>query len=81
MKKSWKTTVFGILSLSLAGFQIYTNPATATDPNIMAAVATGLGLIMAKDAEKVPKKAKKAKVTLIEGEDPPPDIPPGPDNQ
>ncbi len=51
-QRNWKTTIFGILTLALAGFQIYTNPTTATDVQTMAAVATGVGLIVAKDGDK-----------------------------
>ena len=49
---SWKTTVFGTLMLALAGFSIYTDPAKATDPNVMATIAGGMGLLLAKDGDK-----------------------------
>lgn len=59
MKRDWKTTIFGILSLSLAGFQIYTNPTSATNPEVMSAVAAGIGLILAKDSAAAPAAPTK----------------------
>ncbi len=50
--RNWKTTVFGILMLAISGFTIYSDPGKATDPNTMATVAGGLGLLLAKDADK-----------------------------
>jgi hypothetical protein len=62
MKKSWKTTVFGAIVLALSGFQIYLNPEVAMKPEIMAGIATGAGLLIAKD-ENVENSGKKQSKT------------------
>lgn len=54
-KKNWKTTILGIITLGLTGFQIYTSPATATSPETMTAIAAGIGLIVAKDGDQTGK--------------------------
>jgi hypothetical protein len=51
-KRNWKTSIFGALMLAMAGFSIYTDPAKATDPGVMGAVAGALGLLLAKDGDK-----------------------------
>lgn len=50
--RNWKTTVFGILMLAFSGLSIYSDPNKATDPQTMAQVAAGVGLIVAKDGDK-----------------------------
>lgn len=50
--RNWKTTISGILTLAFAGLSIWQNPASATDPQVIGAIAGGVGLIVAKDAEK-----------------------------
>lgn len=52
VKKSWKTTFAGVLTLVTTGWQIYTTPATLADPSTMAQILAGIGLIVAKDASK-----------------------------
>ena len=49
MQRNWKTTTAGILAIALAGLQIYTNPASLADPQILGAIVAGIGLITAKD--------------------------------
>lgn len=51
-KRNWKTSVFGALMLALAGFSIYTDPAKATDPQTIATIGGGVGLILARDGDK-----------------------------
>jgi hypothetical protein len=51
-KRNWKTTVFGILMLALSGFSIYSNPAKASDPETIATIVGGIGLVAAKDGDK-----------------------------
>jgi len=48
MKRNWKTTVFGILTLALTGWKIYTTG--SMDAQDIAAITTGGGLIAAKDS-------------------------------
>ena len=64
MKKDWKSTIFGILTLALVGVNIagqarQTNTLDAlskfgANNAQLAAVATGLGLIFAADSKKDP---------------------------
>jgi hypothetical protein len=58
--RNWKTTVFGILMLALAGFTIYNDPSKAADPQTMGAVAGAVGLIFAKDGDKTGTTQKPA---------------------
>lgn len=50
-----KTTLSGILSLVLAGLQVYRNPSVLADPVmgpvIATQVTTGLGMIFARDSK------------------------------
>ena len=50
--RNWKTTFAGILSLALTGFSIYTNPASLANPEVFTGIVAGVGLILAKDADK-----------------------------
>jgi hypothetical protein len=51
-KRNWKTTIVGILVLALSGFSIYSDPSKATDPQTIAQIGGGIGLILAKDGDK-----------------------------
>jgi hypothetical protein len=55
-KSSWRTTLMGILTLLAAGWGVYKHPQALTDPQqqavLVGALATGVGLIAAKDASK-----------------------------
>jgi hypothetical protein len=48
--KNWQTSLAGILTLLLTGLQIYHDPSAATNPQTIAQIAGGIGLIVAKDA-------------------------------
>lgn len=50
-KRNWKTTAAGLGTLALAAWQIYHAPATAADPQTVATVTAGIGLILASDAK------------------------------
>jgi len=52
MKTNWKTTTAGIASLVLAALQITTNHSAASDPQVLTAIAAGIGLLLARDAAK-----------------------------
>ncbi len=52
VKRSWVTTVFGILMLMMGGLRIYEDPSKALDPEVGAMIAGGAGLIAAKDSNK-----------------------------
>lgn len=47
--------------LAIAGFQVYSDPAQATNPQTMATIASGLGLLLAKDAGQAPAAPPEAK--------------------
>lgn len=47
---SWKTTLSGILALAVAGLQIYQDPSTVANPQTLATIIGGVGLIAAKDS-------------------------------
>lgn len=47
MGKNWKTTVLGILALLFTGFKIYSTG--TVEPEDVAIITTGGGLIVAKD--------------------------------
>lgn len=49
IKRNWKTTLAGILAIFSGGVAIYNNPANLNDPQTLAAIAGGVGLILAKD--------------------------------
>ena len=57
-KGNWRTTLMGILLLLATGWGAYKNPKTLVDPQnqavLFGSVATGIGLIAAKDAKKDP---------------------------
>ena len=48
-KRNWKTTITGIIMLALAAVGVWHNPASVSDPNVIATIAGGVGLIAAKD--------------------------------
>jgi hypothetical protein len=50
VKRSWKTTLLGAITLGLAGLQVYAEPKTAANPETLATITAGIGLILAKDA-------------------------------
>lgn len=56
--KNWKTTLMGSLMLALAGFKVYTNPASIGELGVQGTIAGGVGLILAKDAAKKEEPAK-----------------------
>ncbi len=41
--RNWKTTITGILMLALAGVGLWQNPASASDPTVIATIAGGVG--------------------------------------
>lgn len=47
--KNWKTTVAGILSLAMAALKIINDPTSAGEPEVLACITTGVGLVLAKD--------------------------------
>jgi hypothetical protein len=49
--KSKKTTLTGVATLALTGWQIYANPATAANPATIGQIVTGVGLLLADDAK------------------------------
>ena len=49
---NWKTTLFGILTLAFTAFQIWNQPAKATDPETLAQLAAGITGIVAQDGRK-----------------------------
>lgn len=51
-KRNWITTLFGILTLFMTGLQVAQKPETVNDPQTMAQIAGGVGLIAAKDGNK-----------------------------
>jgi hypothetical protein len=57
-KWNWKTTLMGILTLFATGWGVYKHPQALTDPQqqavLVGAVATGIGLIAAKDSDTGP---------------------------
>ncbi|HWR54803.1 MAG TPA: hypothetical protein VN428_27085 [Bryobacteraceae bacterium] len=59
-KRNWITTIFGILMLAMGGLRIYENPAKATDPEVIAMIGGGAGLIAAKDGDKTGTAAPEA---------------------
>lgn len=70
-KRNKKTTAFGIVSLILAGISIWQNPQQAVkDPDVLAAVSAGVGLIVAKDGDQTgvatPRQKKPKKSTRSE---------------
>ena len=52
VSRSWKTSVLGAIMLALAGFGIYSNPASASDPQVLGTIVGGVGLLFAKDGDK-----------------------------
>ncbi len=48
--RNWRTTISGILALLGMGVVIYQNPSKASNPEVIAGIITGVGLIAAKDA-------------------------------
>ncbi len=55
VKRNWKTTVLGLLTLVFLGLGVYSNPNALFDPQgqaqITAGAAAGIGLILAKDGD------------------------------
>ncbi len=51
-KKSWQTTVLGLLTLGIVGLQVSIDPAKATGNSemLIGQIIIGIGLILAKDA-------------------------------
>lgn len=56
LKKNWKTTLAGTLTLAATAYGIYANPAAALNPQTVSAIAAGLGLIVAADSQQTPPK-------------------------
>ncbi len=52
LKRNWITTIFGILMLAMGCLKIVQNPASASDPDTIALIGGGAGLIAAKDGNK-----------------------------
>lgn len=52
VKRSWKTTILGMISLAFVGAQVYQNPMKLAEPETIAILASGIGLVAAKDADK-----------------------------
>lgn len=48
--RNWKTTLAGIGTLVLAGATIANHPTALLDPQTLATIAAGVGLILGKDA-------------------------------
>jgi len=53
---NWKTTLAGIFTLAATLLNILHDPSQAASPGTVAGVATGVGLIVAKDAAKKDEK-------------------------
>jgi hypothetical protein len=52
VKRNWITTIFGILMLAMGVLKIIQDPASASDPETVALIGGGAGLIAAKDNNK-----------------------------
>lgn len=50
--RNWKTTVMGILSLVAVGAQAVVTPAVLSNPEVIAQILVGVGLLAAKDSDK-----------------------------
>jgi len=50
VKRNWKTTLMGIATLFTVGVKVWTTPASITSTETVAAIAGGIGMIVAKDA-------------------------------
>lgn len=46
--KNWKTILSGVLTLGLTGLSIAHNPTSILDPQTIAAITAGVGLLFAK---------------------------------
>ena len=57
--KNWKTSATGILTLALIGTKAASDPTILLHPDTVAAVLTGVGLLLAKDADKKTAEAPK----------------------
>ena len=56
--KNWKTTVAGVLSLAMAVFKFINDPKSAGEPDTIAAITAGVGLVLAKDWDVTGKPRK-----------------------
>jgi len=51
LKRSWKTTLAGVLGLISAGAAIAQDPTKAADPVVIGGILTSIGVLLAKDAD------------------------------
>ncbi len=52
MKRNWVTSLFGILMIAMAVLKIVQDPAAASNPDTIALIGGGAGLLAAKDSNK-----------------------------
>ena len=57
--KSWKTTFAGIALMGLSGWTAVKHPEKATDPQTVATLVTGAGLLASKDHDVTGGKRKQ----------------------
>lgn len=50
-QRSWKTSLLGIATLIGIGAKAWVAPAILTQPEVIAAITAGLGLVFAKDSD------------------------------
>jgi hypothetical protein len=51
VKKNWKTSVIGLVTLAIAGFGIYHNP--TIDTATVSQIGSGLALLLAEDPKRI----------------------------
>lgn len=50
--KNWQTSLAGVLTLALAGLSIWHKPDSVVEPQTIGLITTGVGLLVASDANK-----------------------------
>lgn len=51
LKKNWKTTLAGALTLAATGYAAKLNPAVLSNPQTLASIASAIGLLFAADSK------------------------------